>query len=74
MMINQKGARMLGWPESEIVGKDFYDIFVPAEIRGEVRERFERVEQYAYSESPIKPREGAERLIAWHTISAAGHG
>ena len=46
-MINQKGARVLGWPESDIIGRDFYDIFVPAEIRGEVRERFERVEQYA---------------------------
>ena len=69
MMINQKGARTLGYAESEIIGKDFYETFVPVEVRSEVRERFERVEQYAYSESPIKPREGAERLIAWHTIS-----
>ncbi|MCB1685019.1 MAG: PAS domain-containing protein, partial [Pseudomonadales bacterium] len=74
-MINQKGARVLGGSESEIVGSDFYETFVPAEVRGEVRERFEQVAQYAYSESPIKPKEGIERLIAWHTIPLpAGEG
>ena len=66
--INQKGTRVLGCSEGEILGKNFYDEFVPPEFREEVRERFETVDQYAYSESPIRTRKGEERMIAWHTI------
>ncbi|MGE0622070.1 MAG: two-component regulator propeller domain-containing protein [Pseudomonadales bacterium] len=67
-MINQKGTRVLGCTEEEILGKDFFDEFVPPEIRQEVRERFETVDQHAYSESPIRTRKGEERMIAWHAI------
>jgi PAS domain S-box-containing protein len=69
-LVNQKGTRVFGYSESEIVGRNFYDWFVPDEYRQEVRERFENLEQYAYSESPIKPKEGDERMIAWHSIAA----
>lgn len=69
-LVNQKGVRVLGYPESEIIGRNFYDCFVPEGSRDDVREHFQEVDQYAYSESPIKPKEGSERIIAWHTISA----
>ena len=68
MMINQKGTRVLGCPEKEVLGRDFYAEFVPAEFRSEVRERFETVDQHAYSESPVLTRKGDERMIAWHAI------
>ncbi len=68
MMINQKGTRVLGCPEEEVLGRDFYEEFVPAEFRSEVRERFETVDQHAYSESPVLTRKGDERMIAWHAI------
>lgn len=67
-MINPKGTRVLGCTEEEILGKDFFDEFVPLEIRQEVRERFETVDRHAYSESPIRTRKGEERMIAWHAI------
>lgn len=67
-MINQKGTRVLGCTEEEILGKDFYEEFVPAEFRAEVRKRFQTVQQHAYSESPIQTRKGDERMMAWHAI------
>ena len=67
-MINQKGTRVLGCSEEEILGKDFYQEFVPEAFREEVRERFQTVDQHAYSESPILTRKGDERMLAWHAI------
>jgi PAS domain S-box-containing protein len=67
-MINQKGTRVLGCSEEEILGKDFYEEFVPEEFRSEVRERFQTVQQHGYSESPIRTRKGDERMVAWHAI------
>ncbi len=67
-MINQKGTRVLGCTEEEILGKDFYEEFVPEEFRSEVRERFQTVDQHAYSESPIRTRKGDVRMVAWHAI------
>ncbi|MEM8768836.1 MAG: two-component regulator propeller domain-containing protein [Pseudomonadota bacterium] len=69
MMVNQKGMRVLGSDEAEILGKDFYTTFVPAEFRSDVRERFESVDQHNYSESPILNRKGEERMVAWHAIA-----
>ncbi len=67
-MINQKGTRVLGCSEKEILGKDFYEAFVPVEFRSEVRRRFQTVDQHAYSESPIRTRKGDQRMVAWHAI------
>jgi PAS domain S-box-containing protein len=71
-MVNQKGTRVLGYPEPEIVGANFYEKFVPEDFRDSVKARFEQASQYGYSESPIKPKDGPERLIAWHTIPLTG--
>jgi PAS domain S-box-containing protein len=65
--VNQKGTRVLGYPEDEIIGCNFYERLVPAEIRDRVRQQFQAVAQYDYSESPIITKDGTERLIAWHT-------
>ena len=67
-MINQKGTRVLGCSEEEILGKDFYEEFVPTEFRADVRDRFQTVQQHAYSESPVRTRKGDERMVAWHAI------
>lgn len=67
-MINQKGTRVLGCTEEEIIGKDFFEEFVPAEFRDDVRNRFQTVDQHAYSESPVRTRKGDERMVAWHAI------
>ncbi len=67
LRVNQKGTRVLGYPEWQIIGANFYDRLVPAEIRDRVRQQFQSVAQYDYFESPIVAKDGTERLIAWHT-------
>ncbi len=65
--VNQKGTRVLGYPEWEIIGCNFYERLVPPDIRDHVRQQFQAVAQYDYSESPIVAKDGTQRLIAWHT-------
>jgi PAS domain S-box-containing protein len=65
--VNQKGTRVLGYSEEEIIGSNFYERLVPAEIRDHVRQQFQAVAQYDYSEAPIIAKDGTQRLVAWHT-------
>lgn len=67
-LVNQKGARILGVSEGEVVGQDFTTEFVPADRRPEMEALLGEIDSYAYSEFPLQVRGGVERLIAWHTI------
>ncbi len=40
MLINRKGCEVLGWPESEIVGKNWFDHFIPESVRETIQTRF----------------------------------
>jgi len=70
-LINKKGCDILGYDESEIIGKNWFDTFVPARMRADVKAAFNKlmirelppVENF---ENPVVSREGEERLIAWH--------
>jgi PAS domain S-box-containing protein len=70
-LINRKGSEILGQPEEEIVGKNWFDLFVPQRLRTEIKSVFSRLldgdlEPVAYYENPIIQSDGTERLIAWH--------
>ncbi len=65
--MNQKGTRVLGYSEHEIVGSNFYERLVPTDTRDQVRQQFQAVAQYDYSESTIVAKDGTQHLIAWHT-------
>jgi PAS domain S-box-containing protein len=70
-LINRKGSEILGYPEEEIVGKNWFDLFVPERLRTGLRSAFARLlggdlEPTAYYENPIVRNDGTERLIAWH--------
>ncbi len=70
-LINKKGCEVLGYPEEEILGKNWFENFIPENIREEIipvskqllRGEIEPVE---YFENPILTKDGKERLIAWH--------
>lgn len=72
VLINRKGAEVLGVPKAEIVGKPWFDTFVPARLRAEIKPLFHKlmtgempvIEIY---ESPVITAGGEERLIAWHS-------
>jgi PAS domain S-box-containing protein len=69
-LINKKGCEILGYNEDEILGRNWFDNFLPGGIKGQVREIFNKalsVESKGpeYYENPILTKNGRERLIAW---------
>jgi diguanylate cyclase (GGDEF)-like protein/PAS domain S-box-containing protein len=79
-LINKKGCEVLGYLEKEILGKNWFDNFIPESKKDEVRTTFNNlmagvIEPYEYSENPVLTKSGEERLIAWHnTVITDGSG
>ena len=70
-LINQKGADILGYEQEEIIGKNWFDNFLPASVRDQVSTVFHRlmageIEPVEYHENPVLTKGGEERTIAWH--------
>jgi PAS domain S-box-containing protein len=70
-LVNQKGCEILGCAESEIVGKNWFDTFLPQRLRERVKDVFRQMmtgetQAVEYFENPIVTSSGEERLIAWH--------
>ncbi len=66
-LINQKGCRVLGYPEEEILGRNWLEGFVTEDQRQEVGEYLGRTDADEYCEYSVVTRTGEERIIAWHT-------
>jgi len=70
-LINNKGCQILGCEEKEIIGKNWFDTFIPERVRDEVEAVFEKlmtgeIEPVEYYENPVLTSSGEERIIAWH--------
>ncbi|MHA2272393.1 MAG: PAS domain S-box protein [Candidatus Hodarchaeales archaeon] len=70
-LINQRGCAILGYSEEEIIDKNWFDNFIPARMRDEVKSVFMElmkgnIEPVEYFENPIITKSGEERIIAWH--------
>jgi PAS domain S-box-containing protein len=74
VLMNQKGCRILGRQENEIVGRIWVDEFVPEGHRAEVRQKLEDVGSYQYYEYPVLAKDGEERVIAWHSANLPASG
>ncbi len=74
-LINRKGCELLGYAESELLGRDWFDTCLPASFDvARVREVFRKalageLAGAEYFENPVRTRDGGERLIAWHNSS-----
>jgi PAS domain S-box-containing protein len=72
-LINRAGCRALGYAESEIVGRNWFDHFLPPAIRDAMHVEFARLvgsrppHAVEFFENPILTRAGDERLMAWHS-------
>jgi PAS domain S-box-containing protein len=79
-LINKKGCDVLGYPEEEIIGKNWFDTFLPPWSRDAVKEAFAslmagKIEPVEYLENPIITKKGEEKIIAWHnTVLRDGTG
>ena len=71
-LINKKGCEILGYREGEILGKDWFDNFLPRRIKDEVGSVFKNLmagtEDAArgYYENPLLTKTGDERVILWY--------
>ena len=70
-LINKKGCQILGYEEKEIIGKNWFDTFIPEGIREEFRMTFKsfmkgETNPVEYFENPVLTKTGEERMIAWH--------
>jgi len=70
ILINRKGCEILGYTEDEIIGRNWFDTFLPERKKSEGKSFFEtlvagKTDQYVYSESPVLTKKGDERIIAW---------
>ncbi len=71
ILANKKAAEIIKSKEHTIIGKNWFDTFIPKEIRKNVKKVFDQiikgdVEPVEYYENPILRYDGEERLIAWH--------
>jgi PAS domain S-box-containing protein len=69
VMINKKGHRLLGYDESELLGKDWFETCMAERHRDAGRLIFSKIltgDLVEASENPVLTSSGEERLVAWH--------
>ena len=70
-LINKNGCQILGYSEAEIVGKNWFNLFLPLTIRERVMAAFQKIlngeiDLSGTFENPVLTRDGSERIIAWN--------
>lgn len=70
-LINRKGCEVLGYEPAEIVGRNWFDIFVPEKDRERTRAVFAqlisgKIDPIEYFENPVLTKNKEERIISWH--------
>ncbi|WP_440953601.1 PAS domain-containing sensor histidine kinase [Methanococcoides sp. FTZ1] len=70
-LLNKKAGEVLGYSEKEIIGKNWFDLFIPGNIAEALKKIFNQIistetNNNEYHENPIITRSGQERIISWH--------
>ncbi|MBM3158133.1 MAG: PAS domain S-box protein, partial [Chloroflexi bacterium] len=73
-LINRKAAEILGYSQNEIIGKNWFDNFIPERIRSGVKTTFDKLmagdlESAEYYENPVLTAGGKERIIEWRNTT-----
>jgi PAS domain S-box-containing protein len=71
VLCNKQGLKLLGYTESELIGKNWFDTVIPKKDRAMVKQVFDaliagRQEAPEYFENIVLTKNGEERLIAWN--------
>ncbi len=76
MLINKKGCEVLGYPEREIIGKDWAENFVPKRMKDNMSSAYLGLASgkkgFDHFENPILTKSGEERLISWYNTTMRG--
>ena len=70
-LINKKGCDILGYSKEELIGKNWFDVFLPKKIREDIRTVFKTllrgdIEPVEYYQNPVLTKDGEEKIIAWY--------
>ena len=70
-LINRQGCKILGYKQKEIIGKNWFDNFLPTRLQNDVKKVFKNllkgdIKQVKKYDNPILNKKGEERLITWH--------
>lgn len=70
IVMNKKGAEILGYPIDQVIGKNFFTNFLPKRIQKEILKVSDKlfagdIKPVEYYENPIVNSKGEEKLIAW---------
>jgi PAS domain S-box-containing protein len=70
-LINEKGCEILGCEQKNIIGKNWFENYIPERIRDEARKTFRElmagnIKSVEYYENPVLTTSGDEKVIAWH--------
>ena len=69
-LANKKACETLGYEESEIVGKNWFENFLPERFKKKIitiAQKLLSEEIDEYYENPILTKDGNERIIFWHS-------
>jgi len=71
ILLNKKGYEILGYKESSLIGKNWFDTCIPKRNIKEVKEVFNKLMKgqekiVEFYENPILRSDGKQRIIAWH--------
>lgn len=74
VLLNRQGEQILGWPEDELKGKNWFETCLFPEDRPPIRQFFEEIIEKRLTErhveSRVRTRSGEERLILWRGAAA----
>ncbi|BAH74369.1 PAS domain S-box protein [Solidesulfovibrio magneticus] len=79
LFANQYFLDLTGWHEDEILGQDWFDLFIPTEVREQVRSVFDAVmsQQHIHGfstyENEIMTRAGEKRVVSWANALTLDH-
>nr|WP_279593575.1 GAF domain-containing protein [Pseudodesulfovibrio sp. S3-i] len=71
---NANFLKLTGWSETDILGRDWFDMFIPAERRGQAREAFKQIMdnaeigEYARFDNEIIAHNGEHKRISWFNM------
>ncbi|WP_406661390.1 PAS domain S-box protein [Methanolobus sp. ZRKC3] len=74
LFVNNKGCEVLGYSKDEIIGRNWFDDFLPEKVKKQSRKGYEKMmagefEPPEYTENWILTKSGEERLIYWHDVA-----
>jgi len=72
-LINQKGCQVLGHQQGDILGKNWFERFIPKRLRAGIQNDFAQVMAGKHTlqefyELPVLTSSGKERMVQWHAV------